>query len=117
MGYQFFTRIGENGGKSFQLKETAMQISSAENPGPAMPSARAQALRLAAQELEASFLAEMLKHAGLGTAPGGFGGGAGEEQFASFLRLEQARAIAQVGGIGLAEQLFRILVSRDNGAV
>lgn len=69
-------------------------------------------LRQAAVELEATFIAEMLKHAGLGEAPEGFGGGAGEDQFASFLRLEQARQMAKSGGIGLAETLFDALKER-----
>ena len=67
-----------------------------------------------AQALEASFLAEMLKSAGLGETPEGFGGGAGEDQFASFLREEQAKQMTQVGGIGLAEALFDAMVRSAN---
>lgn len=70
------------------------------------------ALMKAAQDLEASFLAEMLKSAGLGETPEAFGGGAGEDQFASFLRLEQARAMVEAGGIGLAQSLFEALKER-----
>ena len=66
-------------------------------------------LREAAIELEASFLAEMLKSAGLGEASEAFGGGAGEEQFSSFLIREQANQIARSGGIGLAESLYHAL--------
>lgn len=66
-------------------------------------------LRRKAAELETAFLAEMLGHAGLGDARGAFGGGIGEEQFASFLRNEQAAAIVRAGGVGLTEQLFRAL--------
>jgi Rod binding domain-containing protein len=62
-----------------------------------------------ARELEAAFLAEMLGQTGLGQAPEGFGGGAGEEQFSSFLRAEQAKLMVERGGIGLAETLFRAL--------
>ena len=71
-----------------------------------------QTLREAARELEASFLAEMLKSAGIGETPEGFGGGAGENQFASFLRLEQARQMSEGGGIGLAESLYHALKER-----
>ena len=77
-----------------------------------MPPATAL-LRRRAEELEAAFLAEMLGHAGLGAPAGAFTGGTGEEQFASFLRQEQARAIARAGGIGLAESLFRALLARQ----
>jgi Rod binding domain-containing protein len=66
-------------------------------------------LREAAIELEASFLAEMMKSAGLGESSEGFGGGAGEEQFSSFLIREQATQIARSGGIGLAESLYHAL--------
>ncbi len=76
--------------------------------------ARNTALRVAAQELEANFLAEMLKSAGVGNTPEAFGGGAGEDQFASFMRREQARQMAENGGIGLAEALFHSLKERAN---
>jgi|LakMenEpi03Aug12_release.lakeMendotaPanAssembly.Ray.scaffolds.fasta_scaffold223694_2 Rod binding domain-containing protein len=66
-------------------------------------------LRALSQQLEAGFLAEMLGHAGFGTARESFGGGAGEEQFASFLRQEQANAMVKAGGIGLAESLFNAM--------
>lgn len=74
------------------------------------------ALREAARELEANFLAEMLKQAGVGEAPEAFGGGAGEEQFGSFLRLEQARQMVGAGGIGLAQSLFEALKERSDNA-
>lgn len=77
------------------------------------PLARPQGdLRDLAQDLEASFLAEMLKHAGLGETPDGFGGGIGEDQFASMLRDLQAKEIAANGGIGLAEAIFKSLEAR-----
>jgi hypothetical protein len=71
-----------------------------------------RALMEKAKALEASFLAEMLGHAGLGAAPEGFSGGIGEEQFASFLRAEQAKGMVEKGGIGLAEQIFNSLKER-----
>lgn len=67
-----------------------------------------------AQELEAAFLAEMLSFAGLGAAEGAFAGGIGEEQFASFLRAEQARLMVARGGIGLAEQIFQSLLEKPH---
>lgn len=88
-----------------------MEISAA---GPAMDPRHDKALRQAAQELEASFLAEMLKAARVGETPESFGGGEGEEQFASFMRLEQARRMAEGGGIGLAESLYHALKERMN---
>ncbi|SEM46143.1 Rod binding protein [Gemmobacter aquatilis] len=76
-------------------------------------SGRLAVLRQKATELESVFLAEMLGEAGLGEVSTGFGGGIGEEQFASFLRQEQARAIVAHGGIGLSESLFRALVKEE----
>lgn len=69
-------------------------------------------MREVASELEATFLAEMLKQARFGEARGAFGGGEGEEQFSSMLRMEHARALAERGGIGLAETIFRSLLQR-----
>ncbi|HGG63719.1 MAG TPA: chemotaxis protein chel [Rhodobacteraceae bacterium] len=82
-------------------------------PGPA---SRNDKLMEAARELEASFLAEMLKSAGYGKAREAFGGGAGEDQFQSFLLREHARAIVDHGGIGLAQSLFEALKLREEGA-
>ena len=59
-------------------------------------------VREAALKLEASFLAEMLKAAGVGDPPAGFSGGAGEDHFASFQRTALAEKLTQSGGIGLA---------------
>lgn len=63
-----------------------------------------------AKELEAAFLSEMLSYSGMGESSESFGGGIGEDQFASFLRNEQARLMVEKGGIGLAETMFESLV-------
>jgi peptidoglycan hydrolase FlgJ len=70
-------------------------------------------LRIAARALEATFLAEMLKHGGINASPERFGGGAGEDAFASFLTGEYANLLAERGGIGLAEQIFQALAARE----
>ncbi len=70
-------------------------------------------LRSKAAELEAALLTEMLRHSGLGEPTESFGGGIGEEQFASFLREAQATAMVQAGGIGLAEPLLRALAEEQ----
>ncbi|MDP3341305.1 rod-binding protein [Frigidibacter sp.] len=84
-------------------------VSAPPRPEGSAPPRRDAALWAAAQDLETAFLAEMLAAACLGAARGSFGGGAGEEQFASFLRREQAGAMVQSGGIGLAETLYEAL--------
>jgi hypothetical protein len=53
----------------------------------------------------------------LGASRSSFGGGAGEEQFASFLRDAQAKEMVRVGGVGLAEAVFTALRERTDGAV
>lgn len=80
------------------------------------PAKADQALHRAAQELEASFLAEMLTAAGLGSPRDSFGGGAGEAQFASFLVREQAMAMVRAGGIGLSESIYEALKERENAS-
>ncbi|MGC3938116.1 rod-binding protein [Roseobacter sp. EG26] len=79
-------------------------------------STRDQALREAAEKLEASFLAEMLKSAGLGKTSDHFGGGSGEDQFGSFLVQEQAMQMVKAGGIGLTESLFQALKEKQDEA-
>ena len=69
-----------------------------------------------AKDLEATFLAEMLGHAGLDAARASFGGGAVEEQFTSFLKQEQARLMVERGGIGLAEAIFKTMARAEGGA-
>lgn len=82
-------------------------------PDPGLDPATEAAYRRVAREFESVFLAEMLKHTGLGRPQQSFGGGAGEAQFAPMLAREQAEALAARGGIGLADQIFRALVERD----
>ena len=61
-------------------------------------------------------LAEMLKSAGVGKPRDAFGGGAGEDQFSSFLVQELADATARSGGIGLRESIYRSLVGQEETA-
>lgn len=76
--------------------------------------ARSAQLMEVAQALEAQFLSEMLKSAGVGETPEGFGGGAGEDQFASFMRDEQAKQMTQAGGIGLAQSLYDAMIAKSH---
>lgn len=84
----------------------AVQVSP-KPPDPLMKAARA---------LEGAFLSEMLKSAGFGKARDAFGGGAGEDQFASMLRDTQAKGLAEAGGIGLAEAIYQAMVRNGMGA-
>ncbi|WP_209598373.1 rod-binding protein [Ruegeria sp. HKCCSP351] len=71
-------------------------------------------LKDAAIELEAAFLSEMMKSAGLGKTRQSFGGGAGEDQFSSFLVQHQARELARAGGVGLSEILLKSLMEKTD---
>lgn len=71
--------------------------------------------RVAAEKMEAQFLSQMLKLAGVGKPPSGYDGGEGEAQFQSLLCDEQAKAMVAAGGIGLAETIFQSLVAKQDG--
>ncbi|MFK7834742.1 MAG: rod-binding protein [Sulfitobacter sp.] len=90
-----------------------MEVTRLSVPAP-NPQTADQQLREAAQKLEATFLAEMLKSAGLGKTSESFGGGAGEDQFSSFLVEQHAMALVRAGGIGLSESIFDALKERSN---
>lgn len=79
-------------------------------PGPAPASVtgpdRTDPLWQAAKSLETGFLSELLRLSDPGVPQSGFGGGAGEEQFRSFLFQAQAERMVEAGGIGLAERLY-----------
>jgi peptidoglycan hydrolase FlgJ len=92
-------------------------IASPTDTAAASPANRADTeARDAAQAFEAAFLSEMLKYTGLNANPDSFGGGAGEEAFASLLTDEYAKLLAERGGIGLAEQIFEVLKQRTRDA-
>ncbi len=69
-------------------------------------------VRQAAQEFESVFMNTMLSQmfAGLET-DGPFGGGQGEEMFRSLLIEEYGSNIAAAGGIGIADDIARELLS------
>ncbi len=68
--------------------------------------------RQTAEKLEATFLSEMLKSAGLGTQSNSMSGGIGEDQFASFHRQALADELVASGGIGLAEMIHKSMMER-----
>ena len=73
---------------------------------------QAVVLQDAAKKFEATFVAEMLKHSGMGKERSAFGGGPGEAAFSNFLTQEYAQKISETGTIGLADHVFRALVER-----
>lgn len=91
--------------------QSPLSINSASTVSPA----RATQLMKKAKELETNFLSEMLSYTGLDSQKGAFTGGIGEDQFSSFLREAQAKAMVEHGGIGLSQNIFNALVRRDHG--
>ncbi len=76
-----------------------------------------KAMREAAKEFEAVFLAEMLSHTSLADTSETFGGGAGEDAFGSMMTREWANQLTERGGIGLSETIYQALVARGGGDV
>jgi len=74
------------------------------------PPAEPDRLKQIAKEFEAAILTELLQAAGADKTASTFGGGVGEDQFASFLLRAQADRIAERGGIGLAELALRAMM-------
>ena len=77
---------------------------------PALPTADAATrarIHKTATDFEASFLQVMLGQMFDTVETGGFGGGAGEGAFKSFLTENFAKSMAQQGGIGLSKQIAR----------
>ncbi len=72
------------------------------------------ALRESAKAFEAAFIKQMLDTAGFADAFGS-GGSATTESFASFVLQEIAEDMADQGGFGLAEDIYRQLAA-FNGA-
>ena len=77
-------------------------------------SGRQDTLRESARAVEAAFLSEMLKAAGVAETRSVLGGGAGEDQFVSLLRAALADEVVANGGIGLADTIYRQLRARDD---
>lgn len=76
-----------------------------------------KAMRAAANEFEAVFLAEMLSHTNLGETSETFGGGAGEDAFGSMMTREWANQLTARGGIGLSETIYQALLARRGSDV
>ena len=89
-----------------------LPIASAQSPS--APVAKQLSARQAAEKLEATFLAEMLKSAGFGEQENTFSGSAGEDQFASFQRMAMAEQMVKKGGIGLAEAFYKSMMEKTN---
>lgn len=84
-------------------------------PTTSLPTRTETALRHKAEDLESTFLSQMLSHAGFDSANEAMGAGDDAAQFTSFLRDSLAEAMVSRGGLGLTESLFTALVARAGG--
>lgn len=66
-----------------------------------------------AEKFEAAFLAEMLKHTGLGKSDGAFSGGPGAQAFKSFLIEIYAQDLAKSSSIGIADAVATSLSEKE----
>ncbi len=83
---------------------------------PTVPSPPQQNEKLwkAAESLETVFISQMLKQSGFAKPMDSFGGGIGEEQFASLMADFQAETIVKHKGFGLAEKIFNAMLENSN---
>ena len=92
-----------------------MQISIASsltsNPLPTLPPQSLDKTKAAAKQFEGVFISEMLSHMFEGTETDPeFGGGQGETMFKSLLTNEYGKQMANAGGIGIADQLQKMMI-------
>ncbi|MBI1239829.1 MAG: chemotaxis protein [Alphaproteobacteria bacterium] len=74
---------------------------------------RAEA-KSAAEDFEAVFITQMLEQMWAGVPTDGpFGGGHSEGVFRSFMLQEYGKSIARSGGIGLADNVYREILARQ----
>ena len=74
------------------------------------------AARKAAEEFEASFLTTMLEQMWTGIeAEAPFGGGHAEKVYRSMMVGEYAKTLSAAGGIGLADHVYREMLSAQEG--
>ena len=91
-----------------------MKIDSIQSLTPATPerASRDAAIREQAEEFEAVFIAQMLKHSGFEkalSADSGFGGG----NYASLMLERYAAEIVDNGGFGLADKIYQQLKAKE----
>jgi Rod binding domain-containing protein len=108
-GYSEFTGLAQKEPNAKDWRDIVQPVSAFPPPDAPRPRASDEEIARVARDLEASFLSIMLREAGVGAPRSAFGGGSGEAQFSSFLTEAYADKIAERGGIGLAEHLFRAL--------
>lgn len=97
---------------SFALTTPLPALTAPAASAPAVrPTGDEAAAARTAQEFEATFLSQMLSHMWTDIPTDGmFGGGTGEEIFRSLLINEYGKIISENGGIGVAEEVKRLML-------
>jgi len=91
------------------LETTALAL---QNSGPRLQPGATQATRETAEDFEAFFLSQVFSQMFQGVeADPVFGGGPGEEIFQSLMIQEYGKAVAQNGGVGIADSVMRELIA------
>lgn len=102
---------GFAGPKNPSLKSMSARVAAEGNE-----TGKNQTAMKAAKEFEASFLTTMLEQMWTGTdAEAPFGGGNAEKMYRSMMVGEYAKSISSAGGIGLAEHVYREILSAQEG--
>ncbi|GJM01425.1 MAG: hypothetical protein DHS20C07_31040 [Methyloligella sp.] len=87
-----------------------------QNAGKVAVKAKDPTVLKAAKEFEASFLTAMLEQMWTGIeAEAPFGGGHAEKVYRSMVVGEYAKSISAAGGIGIADQVYREILSAQEG--
>jgi Rod binding domain-containing protein len=93
-----------------------LTLQAARKPPEPKPGGGAEALRRAAEEFEAFFAGQMLEQMFKGLSTDGpFGGGNGERIWRSFMIEEYGELIAKSGGLGIADAVYRELLTAQEG--
>ena len=89
---------------------TAMLASAKPNDPTALSTAKAKA---GAQDFEQVFLNSMFQQMFANVGQGPFSGGHGAQIWRSFLTDEYSKSFVKAGGIGIADQVMRALLARQ----
>jgi Rod binding domain-containing protein len=94
----------------------AIDMANAQTAKMVKPASIAKA-KATAQDFEAAFLSSMFQHMFTGTdGDGPMGGTTGIGPWRSFLTQEFGKSMAAKGGIGLADQVYKSLISHQAAA-
>lgn len=99
----------------FEHLNTPRNIVPAAPESPKTPAQRKA--RETAEEFEAVFISQMLAHMNMGVdADSAFGGGKGEEAFQSVMNEKYGEAVSEMGGIGIADAIYKEILKLQESA-